>query len=238
MLLRVDGGTLGGGDADAFAAAAAPVPLRVRPSPRCRGLAHGLNCLIEEVLKDPSLELIARMDADDESLPGRMEHQRRFLLAHPAIDILGTACHELDEQGRYLQLKLMPATHREIVNTLPRSNPMNHPTVILRRRVFERGLRYREDVRKTEDYHLWIEAAWNGFHFSNLNEPLLHFRRDSQFFHRRGGIAQAMADLRVRFVAMRKLHLFSLTNVLWALAAFGLRLSPGTLQAHLYRWLR
>lgn len=236
LYLRVDGGTLN--DPELFRAAAAPARLVLREVAEGRGLAHGLNQLLEEVLRDPGIALIARMDADDESLPGRMECQRRFLAEHREVDILGTACHEVDEHGAYLQLKRMPLSHRAIVATLPRSNPLNHPTVMLRRRVFESGLRYREDVKRTEDYHLWISAAGSGFVFANLAEPLLNFQRDSGFFGRRGGWRQAWADLHVRIRAMRELRLFSAPNLLWALAAFGLRLLPAALQKWLYLRLR
>ncbi|WP_216919348.1 glycosyltransferase [Synechococcus sp. CCAP 1479/9] len=236
LYLRVDGGTLS--DPALFRAAAAPARLVLREVAEGRGLAHGLNQLVEEVLRDPGIALIARMDADDESLPGRMERQRRFLAEHREVDILGTACHEVDEHGAYLQLKRMPLSHRAIVATLPRSNPLNHPTVMLRRRVFESGLRYREDVKRTEDYHLWISAAGAGFVFANLAEPLLNFQRDSGFFGRRGGWRQAWADLHVRIRAMRELRLFSAANLLWAVAAFGLRLLPAALQTWLYLRLR
>lgn len=236
LFLRVDGGTLS--DPGLFRAAAAPARLVLREVAEGRGLAHGLNQLVEEVLRNPGIALIARMDADDESLPGRMERQRRFLAEHREVDILGTACHEVDEHGAYLQLKRMPLSHRAIVATLPRSNPLNHPTVMLRRRVFESGLRYREDVKRTEDYHLWISAAGSGFVFANLAEPLLNFQRDSGFFGRRGGWRQAWADLHVRIRAMRELGLFSAANLLWAVAAFGLRLLPAALQKWLYLRLR
>ncbi len=236
IYLRIDGGDLG--DAEAFRRAAAPAALVIRPAPQCRGLAHGLNQLLEEVLRDPSIALIGRMDADDQSLPGRMERQRAFLAEHATVDILGTACHERDQNGRYLQLKSMPLDHRTIVATLPRSNPINHPTVLLRRRVFDAGLRYREDVRRTEDYHLWITAVRQGFVLANLAEPLLDFQRDDTFFRRRGGLRQAWADARVRWRAIVQLRQFTPLNLLWVMAAFGLRILPARLQEWLYRRLR
>jgi hypothetical protein len=93
-------------------------------------------------------------------------------------------------------------------------------------------------VKRTEDYHLWISAAGAGFVFANLAEPLLNFQRDSGFFGRRGGWRQAWADLHVRIRAMRELRLFSAPNLLWAVAAFGLRLLPAALQKWLYLRLR
>ena len=236
LYLRVDGGQLS--DPDRFRAAAAPATLVLREVAEVRGLAHGLNQLLEEALRDPGVAFLARMDADDESLPGRMACQRQYMIEHADVDILGTACHEVDEHGAYLQLKRMPISHAAIVATLPRSNPLNHPTVMLRRRVFASGLRYREDVKRTEDYHLWIAAAKSGFVFANLPEPLLNFQRDAAFFRRRGGWQQAWADLHVRLRAMRELRLYSAMNLLWAVAAFGLRVLPSSLQKWLYRQLR
>jgi len=192
ILLRIDGGLPE--NLELFQQAAAPVPLRQLASQRHQGLAACLNELIEEVLHEANWQLIARMDADDESLPGRMEIQRTYMAQNPDIDILGTACIEMNELGEYLQTKEMPLSHAAIVQNLPRSNPLNHPSVMIRRRVFASGLRYRTDVSRTEDYHLWIDAASKGFILANLPQPLLNFRRDSRFFDRRGWLRQAIAD--------------------------------------------
>jgi hypothetical protein len=236
FFVRIDGAPLP--DPAPYLAAAAPVPLRLYASARCDGLAEGLNALLEEVLVDPHWHFIARMDADDESLPARMQQQRNWLQQHPAVDVLGTACLEVDESGRILQCKRMPLSHAAIFRTLPRSNPINHPTVMLRRRVFIGGLRYRTDVRRTEDYHLWIDAMAAGFRFANLPEPLLRFRRDARFFHRRGGWRQACADFAVRWRAIRMLGLQHPFDPLWALMAFVMRLLPGPFQAWLYASFR
>lgn len=236
ILLRIDGGELD--DPWPYQEAAAPVPLVVRPAPVARGLAVGLNALIDEVLSDPRWQLIARMDVDDESLSGRMEAQRQFFAANPQVDILGTACVEVDQRGRQLQVKRMPLSHAAIVRTLPRANPLNHPTVMFRRRVFVSGLRYRTDVSRIEDYHLWIDAVRAGFVLANLPQPLLNYRRDDAFFRRRGGLRQAWADLRVRCHAIRGLGLQHPCDPLWPLAAFVLRLLPGPLQQRLYARLR
>lgn len=236
ILLRIDGGLPE--NLELFQQAAAPVPLQHTGSQHHQGLAACLNELIEEVLRDERWHLIARMDADDESLPGRMEAQRSFLSQHPQIDILGTACIEVNEHGRHLQTKRMPLDHDAIVRNLPRSNPLNHPSVMIRRRVFASGLRYRIDVSRTEDYHLWIEAAAKGFRFSNLPQPLLNFRRDSRFFDRRGGFRQAIADATVRLRAIRLLGRPCPTDLFWVFAAFGMRILPGKLQKIAYLWLR
>jgi hypothetical protein len=236
ILLRIDGGLPL--NLEIFQEAAAPVPLQMLGCQQHQGLAACLNELIEDALRDERWELIARMDADDESLTGRMETQRTFLAEHPEIDILGTACIEVNEHGQYLQTKLMPLHHEAIVRNLSRSNPLNHPSVMIRRRVFASGLRYRTDVSRTEDYHLWIDAASKGFTFANLPQPLLNFRRDSRFFDRRGGLRQAIADSNVRLRAIRMLDQTHPIDLFWVLAAFAMRLLPGGIQELAYLSLR
>jgi hypothetical protein len=236
IFLRIDGGLPE--NQAMFEQAAAPVPLQIQGSEQHQGLAACLNELINEALRNERWKLIARMDADDESLPGRMEIQRTFLAKHPDIDILGTACIEVNEHGQYLQTKRMPLHHKAIIRNLTRINPLNHPSVMVRRRVFTSGLRYRTDVSRTEDYHLWIDAASKGFVFANLPQPLLNFRRDSRFFKRRGGLRQAIADSNVRLHAIRALGRRNSIDLIWVVAAFGMRLLPGRIQEAIYRRLR
>ena len=236
FFLRIDGGTCP--NLAAFRAAAAPAALVLRESASMKGLAYGLNALLDEVLLNPSWQLLARMDADDHSNPGRLELQRHWLASHGDVDILGTACNEVDEHGVLITYKSVPLSHREIIRALPRFNPINHPTTLIRREVFASGLRYRLDTRRIEDYHLWIDAALAGFRFANLPDPLLDFRRDSHFFRRRGGWHQALADAGVRWRAIVELRLWSPLNLLAVIAAFVARILPGALQRYAYRAIR
>ncbi len=43
---------------------------------------------------------IARMDADDVSLPQRLERQVQYMEEHPKIGVLGTGIRYIDETGR------------------------------------------------------------------------------------------------------------------------------------------
>ncbi|MEB3316903.1 MAG: glycosyl transferase [Cyanobacteriota bacterium] len=236
IFLRIDGGCCC--NPAAFQAAAAPASLVLQEGEVARGLAYGLNALVDEVLADSYWQLLARMDSDDRSNPGRLERQRRWLETHIDVDILGTACNEVDEKGALITYKAVPLAHRQIVEALPRYNPINHPTVVIRRKVFASGLRYRMNQRRTEDYHLWIDAALAGYRFANLPEPLLDFRRDTQFFRRRRGWHQASADAAVRWRAMVALKLWSPVNVVAILAAFLTRIMPGFIQQYAYRAIR
>ena len=55
------------------------------------GLASTLNHGIQRALELEGIKYIARMDADDLSLPHRLECQIKYLERNPSIDILGTS---------------------------------------------------------------------------------------------------------------------------------------------------
>jgi hypothetical protein len=235
MFLHVDGAEACA--ENAFRAACASVPIDFFYSRYQIGLAAGLNKLIDAGMTFPDLCYFARMDADDECLPERLDLQRAFFAADESVDILGGRCRECDENGENLRTKKLPGTHSEIVSHLPRRNPINHPTVMIRRRVFESGLRYRTDVGLVEDWQLWVDAAAAGFRLANLNEVVLNFRRSKDFFGKRGGWKTATAEWGVRRHARKALHKSSVANFCFAAAASGLRLMPARIQAAVYRAL-
>jgi hypothetical protein len=222
-------------DEPGFHSAAGETSLNVCFSPHRRGLAAGLNRLTEIALADPQWTYLARMDADDESLPDRFHLQREYFAEHSEVDVLGGLCREVDERGVHLRTKSMPLQHEQIVARLPRRNPLNHPTVMMRRGVFEQGLRYRTDVGLVEDWWLWVDAAAGGFRFANLDEVLLNFRRSNDFFKKRGGWKTAMAEWRVRRYARTALGKSSPANFCYAVAASVLRILPARLQSEAYR---
>lgn len=233
IFLHIDGSTKS--NEDSFRAACGSVPIIFHYSAMRIGLAAGLNKLLDDVLAERKWTYLARMDADDVCLPLRFERQRKFLDENFLVDILGAQCQEVDESGRHLRTKSLPRQHEAIAGHLPRRNPINHPTAIMRRTVFESGLRYRMDVGLVEDWYLWIDSAAKGFRLANLDEVLLTFRRSNGFFLKRGGWRQAVAEWRVRRHARRVLGQSSFANFCYAVAASALRLMPSKIQAAAYK---
>jgi hypothetical protein len=233
IFLHIDGATKI--NEASFRAACRSVPIVFHYSAKRMGLAAGLNKLLDDVLAEPTWTYLARMDADDVCLPLRFERQRKFLDENFMVDILGAQCREVDESGRHLRTKSLPRHHEAIASHLPKRNPINHPTVIMRRTVLESGIRYRTDVGLVEDWYLWIDAAAKGFRLANLDEVVVHFRRANDFFSKRGGWGQALAEWRVRCHARRALGQSSFANTCYAVAASALRVMPAKVQAIAYR---
>lgn len=193
-------------------------------SPSNQGLAASMNKAIEFVASlNPAF--FFRMDADDISLPTRLEKQVNYLKTHKNVGVLGTSLIEVNEKGNKVGRRAMPSSHKKIVSILPRRCSLNHPTVAIRYELLLRGFRYDNELKNTQDYFLWIEMAANGIVFRNLQEPLLEFRRVNDFFKRRG-LSKSLNEFKARFFAMKMLRRFTVTNLVYALLVLVLRMMP------------
>jgi glycosyltransferase involved in cell wall biosynthesis len=114
---------------------------------------------------------IARMDADDISLPRRFEKQIALMTARPDIDVCGTWYKTFGEK-EYLQK--LPTQDEQIKVDLLFYTSLAHPSIMMKKSIFDE-CKYSENFPKAEDYALWIELA-DKFKFANIPESLLHYR--------------------------------------------------------------
>lgn len=133
-----------------------------------RSLNHGLS-----LVQGP---YIARMDADDVSLPQRLGKQVDFLDAHPDVGVVGTAMQIIDEQSNVDHTWHSPTTHEMLRWCLCLYDPIAHPTVLMRRKVVEQVGGYRAEMVTAQDYDLWrrLSAVCR---LANLPDVLLYLRR-------------------------------------------------------------
>ena len=99
--------------------------IKVITNPQNSGLAASLN----QCLKYVSGTYIARMDADDLSVPERLEKQVRFLEEHPEINLVGTEMQEFSEKGygEIVRNKKNPTIY-----DVPKGAPFCHATIMIR----------------------------------------------------------------------------------------------------------
>lgn len=188
------------------------------------GLASSMNKAIALGLKH-NAQYFVRMDADDISEQHRLQRQISYLKKHLNIHVLGSALTEINEQGVKVGSRVMPASHRQIVSILPRRCSMNHPTVVIRYKVFHDGHRYIDSLKNTQDYFMWINLAAEGYIFRNLKDKLLKFRRVNDFYKRRG-LSKSINEFKARLLAITKLKQFSVYNIAYASSVLLLRLLP------------
>ncbi len=133
------------------------------------GIAASLNIGV----KAARGKYIARMDADDISLPGRFASQCRFLEKNPNISACGSWAQTF-QKGSWL---LQPSALPECLDChLVTSTPFVHPSMMWRAEDFTfNNLWYDETFTANEDFELWQRAS-EKIKFSNIPQPLLCYR--------------------------------------------------------------
>ncbi|MGD0340081.1 MAG: glycosyltransferase [Bacteroidales bacterium] len=171
-----------------------------------KGLAVALNYLLEIVFKNPAYQFIARMDADDISLPTRFEKQHNFLLENHDISCVGSWYYEIDELGKHLSDIKLPVEHEALKRRYYSRTPFAHPSVMYNRNLIEIAGFYPTNTILMEDNVLWGKALKAGLRFANIPEYLFKFRIDNNFFKRRSGINYGWNYIKTRLGINRFLN--------------------------------
>jgi glycosyltransferase involved in cell wall biosynthesis len=136
-----------------------------------RGLVESLN----EGISISRGKWIARMDADDISLPNRFERQLQWL-DQTSADICGSWVRLFGTSKSHI-LK-HPQTDAAIKMEILFGTPFAHPAVMMKTDLVKQ-LRYDKAWEKCEDYDLWERAARAGWKMTNVPEILLLYRQHS-----------------------------------------------------------
>lgn len=145
------------------------------------GLANALN----HGLAVCRNELVARMDADDISLPKRCEKELEYFAANPELVICGCNINEFYETPDNVRTsRIVPSTYEEIKKFMRRRQAFNHPTVMYKKsKVMECG--GYSNLRRRQDFDLFSRMIQKGFYVLNLNESLYLYRVNETSYARR-----------------------------------------------------
>ncbi len=147
----------------------------------------GLGPALAYGLQQCTHELVARMDADDISLPDRFEKQLAYFAAHPNTAVLGGQIQEID--GDSLQpvaIRAVPQSDEKIKQFLKSRSPFNHMAVMYKKSKVLAAGSY-GNYYFMQDYFLWAHMAAKGFEMANLPDILVNARVNDALYKRRGG---------------------------------------------------
>ena len=137
----------------------------------------GYTVALNQMLATARGEYVARMDADDMSLPRRLERQVEFLDAHPQVLALGAPATIIDPDGDPIGPYEVPPDHETIDarHLSGLSGMLIHPSAMMRREAVLAAGGYRPELEPAEDLDLWLRLAEIG-RLANLDEVLVHYR--------------------------------------------------------------
>ena len=137
-----------------------------------QGLAASLN----RAVRAAKANLVIRMDSDDLSEPTRFESLYSHMICNPRISVCGSWVSVINHKGNRIGGWRPPVGDDDIKDQLLFTNPIVHPSVIMRRSILEAVGGYSEEFRLAQDLDLWLRLLSNGAVFANYPKELYRLR--------------------------------------------------------------
>ena len=143
-------------------------------------------------------EFVARIDADDIYLPGKLSRQYALMASRPDVAVCGTAAVRIDAEGTPFGTYVPPIRPKDVCFVLCQRVPVCHVSVIMRRAAILALGGYDERYRYAADYALWSALARSGAAIVNLEERLMLYREFTQSLgavHKLGAAGDESAEI-------------------------------------------
>lgn len=141
---------------------------------------------------------IARMDGDDFSHSERFEKEVDYLETHSDVMVVGGQMNIMDEDGKITSSRSYPTGGFKLSLFSCVRNPIAHPTVMMRREVVNKGYRYDESLKMSEDLDFWLRLMNDGYRIANLPDTVLDYRVMGNFLEKRSSDVQREVMAQVR----------------------------------------
>ena len=137
----------------------------------CVSLVDALNFGVSRA----DFNYIARLDSDDLMDPARLQIQFDFLEANRDVAVLGSAVNLIGLDSEPLGVRYFPEMNSEILACFRFGNCIAHPSVMVRREIFNLVGGYSNDFTHAEDFDLFTRIA-REFRLHNLSQTLTSYR--------------------------------------------------------------
>lgn len=148
--------------------------IRLIDNERNIGLTSSLNNGIDLA----NGEYIARMDADDISLPERFEKQIEYMDANPDIAVCGGWAYVIDKENKLLYEAKMETSKDLLFANLFLGNQLVHASAIIRASILKIN-KYSTKFKSAQDYNLWFRLLNSGYVITNIPFFVINYRDHS-----------------------------------------------------------
>ena len=138
----------------------------------------GLTASLNVGIRAASGKYIARMDADDLSVPYRFAQQFDYLEKNPAIAVVGSSYYTLNDEGAVAGITNVIAKPADIKRELPRQNWFGHGSVMMRKSCLEEIGGYDERFVYAQDYDLFLRLS-ERYDLANITTALYYWRESA-----------------------------------------------------------
>ena len=159
-----------------------------------------------------------------------------YIKKNPQISVVGGYINEFIEEGKIIRTKTMPLKYKELYKYGKYRNPLNHMTVLFRKKdVIDSG--GYQPMKGLEDYYLWSRMLAKGYKISNIDKVLVNARL-GDFSNRRGGIGYFLTYVKLR-KTQNKLHYTNILEfIIGVMFTAVITLAPNSIRGGLYKVLR
>ncbi len=138
----------------------------------------GLTKSLNKAISLSSGKYIARIDADDISLPDRLKKQYEILESNNEIGLSYTSYFEIDKVGEKIKKVIAISKFEKIKYNLSKGvNNIAHSSVMFRKSIFEMLNGYREKFKKSQDIDLWLRMMKVTSFSSTGDQAYVHIRK-------------------------------------------------------------
>lgn len=209
---------------DAGEIAAMDERIRIMRRDENKGLAFSLN----QCIKEAKGRYIARMDADDVSLPERLKTQIDFLETNKQYQWCGCNIILFDKDGEYgkFDYPAKPQTKDYL-----KFSPFAHPSVVFRAELFTDEIKYNvsEETLRCEDYELFMRLHQMGLKGYNIQKYLFCYYKDRK--EQKQTMKLRMNEAKIRYRNFKKMNVPAIKAAVYVLRPVAGGLIPSSLLA-------
>ncbi len=179
------------------------------------GIASNRNAL----LKNAKGKYMAWQDADDISLPNRLEKQYQLMENNPALGICGGWLQFFSDQQN-LSIRKYDADDKTLRKKIFRYSPVAQPAAMIRKEALDQAGNYDSKLKVAEDLDMAFRLGQN-YKFANIQEITIKYRLQpsSITYQRLRLLEKNTLKIRLKF-AKTGLYRFSLVDLVYNLIQF------------------